>query len=37
MAIAAQTSLSQAAAGTDRITYGAVHLDVIDLERSLAF
>ena len=28
---------SQAAAGADQITYGAVHLDVLDLDRSLAF
>ena len=28
---------SRAAADADRLTYGAVHLDVLDLERSLAF
>jgi len=37
MTITAPTSPSDQAAGTDRITYGAVHLDVIDVERSLAF
>lgn len=37
MTIAAHTPLSDQAAGTDSITYGAVHLDVIDARRSLAF
>jgi len=37
MTTAAHTPLPDHAAATDRITYGAVHLDVIDGERSLAF
>ena len=37
MTIAARTSTSDQDAGVDRLTYGAVHLDVIDADRSLGF
>lgn len=37
MTTTSHTLITSRAANADRLTYGAVHLDVLDLERSLAF